>query len=73
MINTDDLKTAELQEFTKIQRVTLAPSDVVVLHCEEHLGHETAKRLSEMVKSIWPENKVVILDRGVEMSIVAAL
>lgn len=54
----------------RIGIATLAPGDVIVLECEEELGEHRAKQLNNVLHLLWPDHRVLFLDRGLHMSIV---
>lgn len=47
------------------------PTDVIVIECDEHISNDTAERIRQHVRSLWPneDRKVLVLDAGMHLKI----
>lgn len=63
---------AALMAFPQTARITatrVSPSDVIVLECDEPLSDEGRAILSASLKQIWPDNRLVVCDRGMRLKV----
>ena len=62
----------EIRYLGDVQRLTLAPEDIIVLKTTLPVHAEAAKRLREMVQSQFGENrKVLVLSDGLEIGLLS--
>lgn len=47
----------------------VSPDEVIVLECDDHLMQETADRIRYHMQQIWPDRKVVVLDKGMRLKL----
>jgi hypothetical protein len=52
-----------------ISVASLKPTDVVIVNVSEYISMSTADRMRALLKEIWPDNKVLVLEKGVEIKI----
>lgn len=63
---------AALVSLPEVQRVSVAslkPTDVIVVNVSEYISMETADRMRAWLQQVWPDNKIVVLEKGVELRI----
>ena len=48
---------------TNIKKVFLKPEDTIIIESEERLDRETAIIISDKLKNLFPNNKIIILDK----------
>ena len=63
--------TVEL-ETRSVMRVSLQPGDVLVIQCEGNLPEAARKRLSDSLSKLFPGHQVLILERGITLSVVGS-
>jgi hypothetical protein len=56
----------------RVSVATLQADDVIIVECEDHLSQDTAIRLRAELIQVWPQHKIVVLDRGMRIKIAAA-
>lgn len=52
-----------------ITRAAVKPNDVIVLECDELISDETARRLRDHLKTVWPEHRCLVLSQGMRLRI----
>jgi hypothetical protein len=60
-----------LPAVTRISRVEVKATDVIVCECDECLSAEGGERILETLAAIWPNQKVVICVKGVRIKLMA--
>lgn len=52
---------------------TPKPTDVIVLETADHtfMSNETRQRIQEMMQSVWPNQRVVVLPPGTTLKVVS--
>lgn len=55
-----------------VARADVGPTDIVVVTVPEILSSEQARYLKTALADVWPDNKVVVLDRGITIKIARA-
>lgn len=55
-----------------IKRVHLNPGDVLVIQVDKPISSATHKRIKELLHDVWPDNKAVVLDAGIDLEVVEA-
>lgn len=58
-----------LPEVRRIEVARLQPGDVLVLECDAHITPDMAERLNEYMKEVFPEQKCMVLERGLSLKI----
>jgi hypothetical protein len=62
---------ADLPEYVQeVRALRLEPTDTVVLSVDRVLTREEEVQTAELVESLFPRNKVLILGRGEELQVV---
>lgn len=59
-----------LKQLRAVKIAHLSPGDAIVLETDAPLTAQARERLTQRVRSLWPDVKVVILDSGFHMSVV---
>lgn len=60
-----------LGEYVKrIEVLLVEPGDTLVLSTDETFSRDTIGRLREMVRELFPDNRVMVLERGMSLSAV---
>ena len=54
------------------QRVRLEPGDVLVVFSERPLPTSAGARISERLNAVFPDNQVVVLDKGLRLAVLGA-
>ncbi len=49
----------------------LKPEDVIVIESDDRISSEAAQRINEMAGIVWPGRKIVVLDKGLRLKVVA--
>lgn len=70
MNREDAIETLEMLE--RVQRDALGRGDVLVLTVRGRLSEAAKDRIDMLFKEVWPNNRVVVLDDGAELKVVAA-
>jgi len=60
-----------LPQVARIEVVRLRPTDVIVLEIQGWLTQEVNARLAAELKPIWPNNKIIVIDGGVRLKVIA--
>lgn len=60
----------ELQAVGSVNVATIGPNDTIVIETEAKLSHDVRDKLTNGVRKLWPDVKVIILDSGFRMSVV---
>lgn len=55
----------------RISVAQIKPDDVIVMECDDYLPHEALQRIKESTEQIWPGRKVLVLEKGLRMKVVA--
>lgn len=58
-----------LPEVRSIERLGLQPKDVIVFECAAHLPVAAVERIRNDAKSIWPDNRIVVIDQGLKLKV----
>lgn len=69
---TREEAVAALESLPAIKRIlvgALKPTDVIIVNCSEYISMESAARMREYLRQVWPDNKIVVLEKGVELTI----
>lgn len=56
---------------SEFQRVIVGENDIVVLHAMNHLSPEKVDRLMAMLKGIFKDQRVIILDEGLKLGVLS--
>lgn len=67
-----DAELLDVSDVPKVRRANIAPQDVLVIECDQMLSRESAERLVENVKKIWPDNRCVVFDRGLKIKAISS-
>ena len=59
-----------LPEVARIATLTSTPSMVIVVECDGCISLEVADRLKKTLASVWPDNKIVVMDSGLRLKVV---
>ena len=54
---------------TRISVVRAEPQDVIVLETDQRISEETACKIQEKLKQIWPKQKCVVLGDGLKLKV----
>jgi hypothetical protein len=58
----------------EIAKLSLAPGDVLVVRVAQHISPDTQRRIKAYIEPMLPhENKVLIIEPGVDLSVVAKI
>ncbi|GAF85936.1 unnamed protein product [marine sediment metagenome] len=60
-------------DIKSIRKVNIKKGDVIVIYADEHIPNIGVARIKGNVKKIFPDNKVVIMDGGLKLSIVKVI
>lgn len=52
-----------------VTRAAVTPLDVIVIESDEILSSDQIERIEYATKQVWPDNKVVVLSRGMRLKI----
>jgi len=55
-----------------LSRVELNPGDVIVVRCNNHLSDAGYRRLRATVNVVFPNNRTIILEDGLELGVIGA-
>ena len=53
-----------------IARADVKPSSVIVVTCQEHFSQEVAQRIKDTLRRVWPDNRCLVLDAGLELRVI---
>ena len=56
---------------TSVSRAALKSDDVIVIQTERLLSDHEIEHIKRGVQSVWPQQRVVVLDAGLQLKIVA--
>jgi hypothetical protein len=65
------MRDEEIRYLGDVQRLTLAPGDIVVLNVDMVISAETADRLKARAEKQLPGHQVLILSGGVKLGVLA--
>lgn len=70
-MNRDEALAAlvSLPEVQRISVASLKPTDVIVLNVAERITPEHAARIRAYLELVWPDQRVVVLDKGMEIRV----
>lgn len=60
-----------LPAVTRLSAARLKTDDVIVVETEAHLSHEELARITAQLTRVWPDRKIVVLDGGLTLKVVA--
>lgn len=60
---------AELPETPHVTVAKIEPTDVIVIESPGALRPEIHERLRVILKNVWPNNVVLVLDNGLQMKV----
>lgn len=52
-----------------VSLAAVSPTDVIVIHSDEHVSAEGVAHIQAAMQQVWPNNKCVVLDKGHRLSI----
>lgn len=67
---TDDRARDLLERIEEIRVVRLRPGDVVVARSAVALDQEDSREIAEALKSLFPDNKCILLAGGIDIEVV---
>jgi hypothetical protein len=53
-----------------VVRAEVKPEDVIVVECSDLLTSKHKKDMAARLRLVWPNNKIVIFDRGLTLKVV---
>ena len=59
-----------LPEVALISVARVKPTDVIVVECDDHICLETAARIKASMREVWPDQKIVVLDKNLKLKVV---
>lgn len=59
-----------LPAVAKISVAQLKPTDVIVFECDGYVSSDVAERIKAMAGQIWPDQKVIVCDKGLRLKVV---
>lgn len=62
--------TGVLEQVEHLQVAEVRPGDVLVVTVKQALSPQAVERVSAMLKSIWPNTRVLILDQSATLGVV---
>jgi hypothetical protein len=60
----------DLSELGEVVRAYLGPDDVIVLRSQWKLSDEAKDSMTEKLRGVFPDNKIVVLDEGLDLMLV---
>lgn len=60
-----------LPAVARISVAELKPDDVLVFECDDRITCDAAQRIKETAETVWPGRRVVVLEKGLHLKIVA--
>lgn len=60
-----------LEVVSEVQRMEIRPGDVVVVKCEVLIRPEFKVYLQKQIRAAFPDNKVIVIDGGIELQVLA--
>ena len=67
---SDNWGDAEPDAIPDVQRLRLKPGDVLVLSYSGAMPYPDKERTIEIMKTLFPNNRALILDRGITLAVV---
>ncbi len=61
----------EIRYLGDLQKITLGPTDVLVLSVDEYLSQTQTASLIEGLRRVAPLNKAVVLQKGMKLGVVS--
>lgn len=61
----------EFEEIENIKKCTFTKDDIIIITCENHLSDEQWHHVSKEFKKHLPDNKILLLEGGLELSVLA--
>jgi hypothetical protein len=58
-----------LPQVTRVARTWVAPTDVIVVECDQRLTPEAVSQLRARVRDVWPGQTVLICDAGLRIKV----
>lgn len=71
MTNIDEVDQNEIKYLGDVQRLHLAPDDIIVLSINETLSGSENAYIKHIIEEAAPEHKVIVLDRDTRIGILA--
>lgn len=65
----DEIKKRLLEADAKVRVLNLQPGDTIVLRHPKHLSDLATDRLKQQMEELFPENKVIILEEGMDIKV----
>ena len=65
---------AALVSLPAVARISVAeikPEDVIVFELDDYLPMEAVTRLGDTAKGVWPGRKILVLEKGIHLKVVA--
>ena len=59
-----------LPALSSVSVASLKPKDVVVVECDHILRVDQIARMRDTLKTVWPDNEIVVCERGVRLKVV---
>lgn len=63
------MSVPDLPEVASIAVAKVRPSDVIVVESEVKIDHIGKQRLTEVLQSVWPDNKILVVECGLKFKI----
>jgi len=54
----------------KYKRLNIKKDDVIILNLEQEIPTEGIKRMKKLIKQTFPDNKIIVLCKGVKLSVI---
>lgn len=61
---------ADIPEIAAVEVASLKPGNVIVISAQRRVSSESAGRIYALLKTIWPNNKVIVIEEGITMKVV---
>lgn len=61
----------EYDEIPELHRITLRPGDVLVCECRSRLSAQETDELMDVLQSVCPDNRVLVLDDGIRLKVLS--
>lgn len=62
----------DMSEIKSIEFARLEPGDVIVISSSDLISSVASQRIKDVVESVWPDRKVMVLDRSFTMKVIRA-
>jgi predicted GTPase len=56
---------------SQIAKADIRPADVIVVESDEYLSASAVEHIMNQIRGVWPDHKIVVLDRRLKMKIVS--